>query len=249
MLDCSLLSVSFLLLLTEKRRVTFESKWAVTKMFSWAHLHACCVHMLILYHTAVLLSTCQADYKIAKHLRLRSQVWFKLLIAYGCTRYFFLRNILMHSMSHWLAQSTYDWLYQYTWTNLPKSVILKIFFKNYSNWLMLLENTYGPLADLSSILISVVFVFPIPACFLSFLNCRVWSSCERENAPQHPSSLHCGPQHEGCQVCRLPGHCAFWTTGCHLSRFLLLSWIWKYFRETHLFASLCKDIMNSICCL
>lgn len=54
--------------------------------------------------------------------------------------------------------------------------------------------------------------------FLPSLYFRVWSSCEGENAPQHPSSFHCGAQHEGCQVCRLPGHCAFWTTGCHLSR-------------------------------
>lgn len=64
-------------------------------------------------------------------------------------------------------------------------------------------------------------VTPIPAHFsFQFCNCRVRPSCERENAPQHPSSFHCGPQHEGCQVRRLPGHCAFWTTGCHLSRFV-----------------------------
>lgn len=54
-------------------------------------------------------------------------------------------------------------------------------------------------------------------CLLVLLY-RVWSSCERKNASQHPSSFHRGPQHEGCQVCRLPGHCAFWTASCHLSR-------------------------------
>lgn len=53
-----------------------------------------------------------------------------------------------------------------------------------------------------------------------FLCCRVWPSRERENAPQHPTSFHCGSQHEGCKVCRLPGHCAFRTSGCHLFRFL-----------------------------
>lgn len=62
--------------------------------------------------------------------------------------------------------------------------------------------------------------FSIGNSSLFFLCCRVWPSCERENAPQHPTSFHCGSQHEGCKVCRLPGHCAFRTTGCHLFRFL-----------------------------
>lgn len=52
----------------------------------------------------------------------------------------------------------------------------------------------------------------------SFLHCRVWSPRERENAPQHPSPLHRGSQHEGCQVRRLPRHRALRTTGRHLLR-------------------------------
>lgn len=62
--------------------------------------------------------------------------------------------------------------------------------------------------------------FLLTALFPIFLNCRVWSSREGENAPQHSPSLHCGSQHEGCQMCRLLGHCAFWTPGCHLSGFV-----------------------------
>lgn len=92
---------------------------------------------------------------------------------------------------------------------------------------MLLEKSKShELADIFSDLTKLLWcpfsfsVTPIPASILPFLHCRVWSSCERKNAPQHPSSFHCGPQHEGCQVRRLPGHCAFWTTGCHLSRFV-----------------------------
>lgn len=86
---------------------------------------------------------------------------------------------------------------------------------------------------------------------LPFLLFRIWSSCERTNASQHPSSLHCGPQHEGCQVRRLPGHCAFWTASCHLFRSVSCSvtgqTACENISERTLLASLNKNTGNGFC--
>lgn len=82
---------------------------------------------------------------------------------------------------------------------LSTDSLKSIFVVNFSHWFV------------------VFFVF-----FFPNWEYRIWPACEGENAPQHPSPIYREPQHEGRQMCRLPGHCAFWTTGRHLSRLLSL---------------------------